>query len=1270
MALIIVLTLFAALSNAEYLRETYDWYTAGKNNDISGLHNLIQKEPKNMEIKSESCENGGCRLSLERNFNILTSKGFGINFYVDEMGYVNNTILVQVMDTTFNVTAKYKYTTPACKYFYRNAFFNYNQQKYANCKSGLGTDDFMSIAEMQAYGQFGVDIEVADRKPTLLDLGGWSEEAGLCGHWWPTVLKTCFEKALICSLKESFVLFALEPEIVFEMWIRVTVGQNTYDVVYEGNTNEMRTIEVSEGIYLDINPIGQLVNPINSKAIGAKIHYEKSNKTAKLESQWVYLDSYPDSGQIVSQGVGKFQLVNLNNIKSTISNKNNLNCDGTIQSCTKNLNRKLRTKQTNTGFSEKKLLDIYSIKNSDTVEDDLIIIAPNSSLQNLKGGDTCCIKLISPSERFLDSIVNNYEEANKVLMTKMPILPSSFKISVSGTPELDSFHFKNLLSVPILATLRTKDLFLPFSNKEFEITNLIISSMTYFENAAGSFFEMSFDYSGPPGNIRIDSKDINILTKELYISSSGKYTDTVGFKSKGIMALKPTICVGDAAHCVKPAKIINTKTKDGSVDDPMTGEEDSLINQITTMFKLYIANIWFCIFMTIIWLFDIVLSAVLIIIIVKLCGRSTLMLTVLCCSKRGESIETSKICELEKVGTLSSIIRFDHIVGVKLEKSMTDLSWMINDQMKVLSINMPTKSSLLEPKVKNFYHVGVANYSHEDGAHFLLPLYGANPWEIGTCDDDNDDSGCNLEEITADTVTRNTNFLLNLWNQVPRVTQFLYIKSTSYPRHHYDNGCSTYTVALISASGTSSYATILAYSTAYTGINLIEVSKFGNSKIFAVEVVAVASYKMNIDVVKNNVRSMIKADENVVISPINKQSIDAIGRFYFLITCPSGCVIYNPLVNKNGKAEMIKITDSLLKHQIYNDVSVFRSFWKTNKVNILSQENKLSKDIVIRYQNDYNKKFGLDDVKSDVESFINNKWYRYNLQKISDNTDSNGDITLDDNQLHQLIDPTSDFIMTDDGILDVTLNGPISMNCHSTGVGARCRHETGNMIAHFYNTRTDINKFGSFKDNGQSYKYEKSDYKVGLLPRKEPCKGKGYIDSQSRFLCSHDCCMVSTNNWNNYFLVSANKPFVPNRTLESINMWQSNKDTKLYFKSPYQCMTDTFSQTLDCALEKFSAEFYISVFIVPMFLIIYFIMLICCACVKKSYRYKKLGNSAKKGRWLIADMADNIMKGKPKFWIRPDNSYEWDDNDIGPYKRTTTGRFRYNKLKAWSNELD
>ncbi|QHA33857.1 glycoprotein [Guagua virus] len=1233
----IIIILMSSLVASQYLRELYDHNDNYGFDDLNKLSTLIQKKPEIIYVKPESCTTNKCRVKLSETFDMLINMGYGASFKLTHSGLMNTTMDLFLKQTNFNITPNYLYTTTMSKIYYRIAFKNYDSTKYSNCINNVGDDDFTTIADVMISGVKGKDWDYSFRKSQTYDLGPLSASAIKCGHYWPTTLTTCIEKAVITRLDKGIATFKLSEEVNIDFTISLMLNNVQYDYKFAGDFNQPQIWQMKENFAVEINPLGTVISPISGF-----ISCIFMIKGDKIPTKCYLSNTVPDKGSPSSNSIGKFQLISFNNPDKLMFDKNNLIGD-LLYPCSESKYKLAKVKGYKNNELKTKIFEIYNLKKSDQ-QDDRIIVDFNlkdTGLETLQLGDTCCVKLTSPTDLFLENSVASLEDIRETFKTKMITNISNIVITSSGVPRLDSLNFKNLMRPKLTVSILSDGLDIELDKREFELKNVKIPKMVYFPYAAGSYMQLSFEFIGHPQNIKIDSSDINILTKELYVHKPGLVEELVGFKSVGYMREYPVICVGDNNNCLKPESIEEKQPKEGIVDDNEEVNGEYIDRTKTFLWKLFTGNWIIAVISGLVAVLEIIISLIIIVMIYKLTRK---FFTVLCCVaavKESNAFITSKMVGSfpDKVFLETSTYDYHNNVGTiySMSNERAIINAIINNSkgIRVISCAQFDPSTTKEVECNSYCFTNslkrTMSVTKEGGSLFVK----GDVWSSDAVNYRFDGSNKLVsikDHLFENVTTDNNKKCRDSWESITDKTKMFWLKETVLEGYRGMFGYSTIKLIIPQDSKTSYVFEIVDYLTAYDGYDILAINKFGKKNNYhAISVTTVSDASIDADDKITDLRNVLSLPKEVIIHTIKSQTGNYITRNFYLIQCEDRCVIYDPTTTSKNKeiilSKYIPIIDNeSVKRRVMNNlVDICK---KIKNLEAASGEHMVEDVKVVKLGN-----------KTTHFKFNNGKnTYILLTSNLKDTMDTNCNFKARFDKIYSKGYHYSNFLITNDNIHPVKRGGPISINCINTGFGSYCKHLNNEMTAFINDESTNDVSLRSIKFKGMVYSYSIGDYVEHISPTDDECKGKVMVDSNSNAICSHDCCLVSETYWQTYSLFKANNKYKLSGT-PVFSQWKEQKKAVFNFKNTKWCDYNGFSNSVRCLWYEYKMEITI-VFFLPLMLIItyYLIILIYYSiiwCVSKNpKRDRKYLNRRYYGnnKWFFTNMADNILKGKPKFW--------------------------------------
>nr|AKN56915.1 glycopolyprotein precursor [Ferak virus] len=1232
MQLITIVALFS-LCAGQYLRDLYSHDSDYGFKDLNKLSSINQKKPEYIYIKPESCTNSKCKVKLSENFNMIVDKGYGVSFKLTHTGLMNTTIDFFMKETNFNITPNYLYTTPMTKIYYRIYFKNYDNKKYDNCVNGVGDEDFTTIADVMLSGKKGKDWDYASRVSKSFDIGPLSTDAIKCGHYWLTTLTTCVEKAIVIRLDRGIATYKLNDEVNLDFTMSALIEDVEHNFRFSGDFNQPQVWQIKDNLALEVNPIGTVISPLRSymsclfKTIG-----EISNTKCYMSN------SAPDIGSISNTGIGKFQLTSFNNIDKLLYDKALLSNDF-IYPCSEKNYRVAKVKGYANEEFRSKIFEIYNMKKSDHQEDKIVIdfLQNNSSEPNgLMLGDTCCVKVASPTDMFLENAVSSLEDIRETYKQKMLNNLGNIKLSNSGLPRMEDLNFASLMKPTVMVSLLSDGLDIGFDTREYEIKNLKINKMVYFQYAAGSYFTIGFDYVGQPQNIKIESKDINVLTKEVYVHKSGTVEEMVGFKSIGYLKGKPSICVGSNDYCATPNDIDYKQPKDGMIDDNEVDNKEYVDRCKDFFWKLFTSNWPMTAVSVVLTTIEIIFILVIAAMIYKLTRK---FFTILCCSaamKEVNSFITDKLASRKKEVLTQEIGYFNIASNVGTFYSTTYEKSVINEVTKdidFLTCSSFAQNAIKEVKCESYCTISPFNRKWSMYNQNGTTIFDGKIWSSNAVSHklDGKTSIVGLIDNLYDNITiKGTSDCVAMWDKA-KSGKLSWIKETVMSGYKNKFGYST--IKLVSnIDNSNNYVfEIIDHLTAYDGYDVLEIQKFGKpGQYHAVSVIVVSDGSLDVDDRISDLKNLLSIPNEAIIHSIKNKVGNYIMRSFFLIQCEERCIITDP--TSEGKTKEITLTkykaiidnEGIKKKTMAKLIDICK---KTRELESATEEHMVNEVSVSREGN------------KSTHFLFNSKSGNFvmPIKHLMNIFDSTCNYKVKFNSLYKNGYHYSNFIIDNDNVYEASRGGPIAINCINTGHGSRCKHLNNEMTAFFNEDGTNDLELKKIKIKGMVYSYAIGDYVEHVSPVTDKCTGKVMVDSLSNAICSHDCCLVSDNYWQKFSLFKANDKYNI-RDGAVFSQWKDEKKLTYNLRGTDWCDYSGTIESFKCVWKEHKAEMIIFLCMPFIIIALYYSMLVVYHSLvwcfsknpKRDSRYMKTKRYKKE--WFFSNMANNLMSGRPKFW--------------------------------------
>ncbi|QPB73988.1 glycoprotein [Neuropteran phasma-related virus OKIAV248] len=1250
----LIITLMFSLVNSQYVRELHNYNDNYGFDDLNKLATLNQKDPNIIIVEPNECTASKCSVKLSETFNMIADKGYGVSYKLSHTGLMNNSLDFFVKDVNYNLTNEYMYTTPMTKIYYRIAFKNYDIEKFDNCVNSVGIDDFSTIADVMISGIKGKDWDFAYRQSKVLELGPLSTDSIKCGHFWPTTLTTCVEKAVIIRLDKGISLFKLSNEVNMDLTLSALLNDKQYDFVFKGDFNQPQIWNIKDNLNIEINPIGTIISPLSGYI--ACFYHKKEYKT---QPKCYHMRSAPELGTITNTGIGKFQLVNLNTPEKLLFDKD-MFIGNMIYSCNDNKLKKAKM----TGFANEelrsKVFELYNLKKSDQQEDKLIIDVKQGFTAGLKLGDTCCLKIISPTDLFLENSISSFNDIRDTFKNMMIIDPITLDVSTSNYPILSDLTFKKLIRQPLLVSLLSENLDISFDNSEYEIKELTIPNMVYYQDAAGSYFSIRFEFIGRPQNIKIDSEDINILTKELYVHKSGKVDELIGFKSRGLLTSYPKICVGKNEYCVKPNTIDNKSPKDGIIDDNELDNGEYIDRAKNFLWRIFTSN-WLISFVSfIIASLEVILGLVILVMIYKISRK---FFTILCCAsvlKESNALITSKLLSKFPSNSKTMISEYTGFGNVGIFLSNSDENSLINSIIEnengfnLLYCTSVDVNELKEvdcsPYCSNMAFQRSVKITKSDGT----TVYKGDIWGTDIALSTNDGGMIKAKykkNLFKNETSDDNSACMKLWGEsMANKKSIHWIKETVSNGYDSKFGYSTIKLSVVGKDNSIKVFELADHLTLYDGFDVLELRKFGKmNSIHAVEAVVVSDSSLSNDDRLEDLKRSLSLSDSTIIHSVEIKKDKYISRHYYLIQCEDRCTVVDPTSDNKSKEIIINKYYPIVNMNLWRKrtMAELTKFCKNVK-----ELRNVSVDIDEGYKN---WTAGSKKIEHFKVKWGNSK-YVLHIKHFEKGFDKDCNMKIKFNQMYKNGFFYSNFLIDNEGTYDVKRGGPITINCANTGKGSRCKHLNNELTSYLNDGSNDI-ELRSIKYKGMVYQYSIGEYVEHVSPVVEACKGKIFVDQQSSATCSHDCCLVSNDHWQSFkILRSDNKYELGNRAIFS--QWHEDKKLVYNLKQSNWCDYSGLYNSFECLYKEYWIECIIVVGLpITMFIVYYTILaiyysIIWCFSNKPKTHMKYMRTKRYNKKWFFVNMAENIAKGKPRFWeykiLPSDDDYS---NGPGNYKQ-------------------
>ncbi|WBM84629.1 MAG: glycoprotein [hymenopteran phasma-related virus OKIAV252] len=1214
--LILLLKVLQALSETAYLRPLFlpEEVTETEKYDIMKL-----KDYGHEYIPNSGCNDNGCKVEYEKSCLLLLKDGFGKNYIVSGMGLMNKSFEMFVSDVQYNVPLEYMYTNVLAKPYSTWTTENYDPEGYSNCKNNKETGD-MITADLSLIDQ---SYWVVDTKSYLRSYSPTSGNAYKCNHYWLTRLNLCARKTMAIIPKDALVIYKVTSEVTVKAKITLRMGDDIITRDYTGTGNEPETIEFNEGIKLEVEPLGDIYNPLNDHNIICHTDLSKIKNSDKLIcNQWYHYTGAPTKGIIPNSGIGLYQLVNLNSPEKLLYDKSLIDWDGTLTYCTdSNKVEKTGSLDYNAYLSaENDLLSIakniyFGTQDFKSVVHKRLYANLTSSFKNLNyfsRDKDCCLYLKSSSNRYIQSCIDNMQKLAEQDLKAYQLLPKEIQLN-GGLPQRLDYVSPDITVKEVNGIFVIKGYELNYERSHLVVNKARITKMVIYQSGAGSYFEFEIDYTGPAGNLNIKSTEIQLLKTQIYIQSTGTITDTIGFKSSGLIFTSPIVCFGSNEVCVKADKIETRQPSDGDIDDPDSSEGSGTIVKNYLFLNIVFSNWITAITFVIMWVIDILSMLVLIVILMRLSKKIfRYCFFLIPFNAKGETITPSfATCNNLRVGVMQEYLGFnkedyilDHVIVMKNMATVFDDQMAIDDYANSevtclkLEIYSNRTSKEINLKVNKTLHVPTPMRYPRADYKFVLVSKKEPEYNLHT--------GNDAIKIINDMLKGKiySNDIMSIQDDM--MYKVFTTDIDSYNQEQYilftNKVILTPVMELIDYKFIGPNSNVVL--TLATGVNI------GNH-------VQVYQYLSNVMSFKGQMSLGCSYDQALDLQLI-----------VCLIECVDSCSVKTNInINKVFKSSVHKLKP-INKEEYFSDIKGYiSSYSKGFKNKLIMAGNFEPENFDMRVL----KKYGIH-IEIPVSRLI-----MIANPRIGISSDVNMmDVNIRTNMLH-----------TPEGSYRVVVGeGPITLECIYLEKFSYCHDKSSSfygLLADKSFSRLSGSKI-LYSNKTLTYSYDK--FTVKVRPDTDGCNGDLFITGKNNIICSDSCCLITDNGWRSFQIVEPDKSLKINKPYLSSII--ANK--KEFYLAQYKqgitsdakiaihkgCSIAGFQETMDCLWVNYPINMFFTfytpllcVFIFLMSLIIRILMAITGCCKSKKLHVKN--------KMLLNRLADSLLLSRPE---KTNNDYK------------------------------
>ena len=1174
--IILLLIMVGSVVCEDYFRPlyTYDMPLIDAN-DINIKNSFLDREKKVETLISDKCDNSGCKVNTEFLMTGLTDKSFGLTLVIDKMGLINKTIEVYTSDVTFEIETSYMYTNVYCKPFYYWAFRNYDEESYNKCVNGMDLTLVSASGEKDGYNWETAESQVY--KKTMSPL---SSDAVKCNHYWLTSLDMCLRKSLECMNTGNMMAFKISEDVTYEMSLIIEYDNQKYPINFKPDFNTPLSIEISENLVAEVQPSGSILNPISGYLICYNLPETKNNNSC--DGGWFYAEDIPNKGNIPAEGFGRFQVVSIKRFGDVLYDKNVLKWDGSLISCEENKFEKILHTKRNKNIKNRQMdydTELAEIFQSETSISRKVSVNDSVSRLMYNGlDDSCCVYMTGPSSNYLYGLTKNYVLFDDRMRPYIPDLPGKIVVDPKGVPIMRSLKFKKLMRVPFNIILKAKDMYLSYSKEVGNIYDLKIKKMNYIVSGAGSYFEYEFRYNGIPNNIKVESKDIVLLSNEIYVSNTGMITGTIGFKTTSGIAVKPTVCFGGSSNCVKPIVYNIIDPPSGSADDPDSSYSPKILDVVHSLIYYLYQDILYLCTVILIWIMNIFLILVMLIVFYKIMNKTIFrIIAILCVSKNARAIigtnEDSALNVDTKIGTLyeNEPVQFNILYGQEdYTDKYLDGAFMVKVTTSEITgpLEQVYNGAINEMPIiclgkgvticfEGFNRLGEKNYKYAL-LDKNLPKSLKN-WTYSIISNPKS----TIIDLFKKGIAKAVGY--TRWKGGPTTVNAIRIDADEFP--HYKQ---IFYVLPIRVSPPMS-------------LEILEVNpqKTGNL-VNSIEILFATINRNELIPIKEALKKKIGGNCNYELAIYGVELKTTIAKMSALLYTNQKCNIaingVTYYLNSVRKADPSTLDSSVRLGYLYNKEAEMAK-WNFSRNELLEFSNMFI----------------------DGHSMKMNAW-------------------PNDDKEPGVLNVRYTGMIVKDSIQSIHEGGPINLVCTYMGDIDRCISEEERYVAYIKSKITKENKMGvklrKAKYKGYEIIYTDRVYKVSIYPNNVECKGHMSVDKTNHLICMNDCCLYTLGTWLDFSIIKSDKKALMSSQTHNIKHYVDGKSNLYALREAKPCQINSFGSAYSCIENKYPWFHFLTFYIVPcsltiligLFLVINITLTImqCCKGKRMDVRRGKL----------------------------------------------------------------
>ncbi|WBM84624.1 MAG: glycoprotein [hymenopteran phasma-related virus OKIAV250] len=1157
-------------------------------------------------IPNSGCNDNGCKVEYEKSCLILLKDGFGKNFIVSGMGLMNKSFELFISDVSYTSSLEYQYTNVLAKPFSTWTTENYDPEGYSNCKNNKAANDMITADLSMLENHYWI----VDSKVYLRSYSPTSGNAYKCNHYWLTTLNLCARKTMAIIPKEALIVYRATSELSVKAKITLRMGDDIITREYTGTGNEPETIEFNDGIKLEVEPLGDIYNPINDHNIICLTDLSKLKDTDKLTcDQWYHYVGAPLKGIIPSSGMGLYQLVNLNSPEKMLYDKSLIDWDGSLTYCSdSNRLEKIGSLEYNAYYqSENDLLAMskniyFGTKDFKSVVQKRLLSNLTSSFKDLSyfsRDKDCCLYLKSSSNRYIQSCVENMQKLSEQDLKASQSMPKEITLN-GGIPQRLDYISPDLTVKEVNSIFVIKGYELNYERSHLVVNKAKITKMVVYQSGAGSYFEFEVEYTGPAGNLNIKSTDIQLLKTQIYIQSTGVITDMIGFKAGNLLLTSPVVCFGSNDVCVKPEKIERKVPSDGDIDDPDSTEGTGTIVYnylfLNIIFSNWITGILFIIF----WIVDILSVLVLMVVMIKVSKKLfKFCFFLLPLSSRSEIIVPAfTMCNNLRVGVMQEYLGFNkedfimnNVIVIKNTAQAFDEQYSLEEYAasKVMCLRLELYNEKVAknklPANKTVYIPVPMRYPRDD---YRFALISKKEPTLRTLK--------GQEAIqTIEAMLKGKIYSSNLMSEEGNMLFKIFVTNTDdFNQEQY--------ILFTNKVILTPVMELIDYKFIGPNSNVVLIKAVG---VNIGNYIQIHQYITSVFNFKGQISAGCSYDDSIDLQLI-----------ICLVECVDTCSVkVNINLSKVFKSSVHKFRP-INTDEYFNDIKGYiASYAKSFKSKLIIQGKNEPEKFDIRVL----KKYGvhIEIPVSDLVTIAN--------PKIGISSDVNIiGANIRTNILH-----------TPEGAYRVIIGeGPILLECIYLNKYSYCYDQSSNF--HSLLNDESFSRVSSSKvlygNKSLTYSYEK--FNVKVKPDIDGCNGDIFINSKNSLICSDSCCLITDNGWKSFKVVEPdktikiNKPYLSSLSINKNEFYLAQykqgivNDAKLTIHKG--CSIAGFRDTMDCLWVNYPINMFFTFYTPVLCLLVFFVSLIikfviiitgCC-------RNRSLHN---KNRMFLNKLADGLM---------------------------------------------